>query len=111
MNPESKILLDIHKEEFENYKKYIDSNNWFDDVFFNTKKGNILAQVTSYVEDSNGSPSIKLDFLMSRRKDFNAKAKATHFVKEAALTTQKKMEDFYAKNAQFQFDKVLKSTI
>ena len=79
--------------------------------YFNTKKGKILAQVTSYVEDSNGSPSIKLDFLMRRRKDFNAKAKATHFVKEAALTTQKKMEDFYAKNAQFQFDKVLKSTI
>ena len=41
MNPESKILLDIHKEEFENYKKYIDSNNWFDDVFFNTKKGKL----------------------------------------------------------------------
>ena len=42
MNTESKILLDIHKEEFENYKKYIDSNNWFDDVFFNTKKWCLL---------------------------------------------------------------------
>ena len=76
--------------------------------YVNTKKGKILAQVTSYVEDSSGSPSIKLDFLMRRRKDFNAKAKATHFVKEAALTTQKKMDDFYAKNAQFHFERVLK---
>ena len=76
--------------------------------YFNTKKGKILAQVTSYVEDSSGSPSIKLDFLMRRRKDFNAKAKATHFVKEAALSTQKLMEDFYAKNAQFQFSKIWK---
>ena len=47
--------------------------------------------------------------------DFNlvekARAKATYFNREAALTVQKKMDEFYAKNAQFQFDRVLKSTI
>lgn len=41
MNEESKILLDIHEEEFKNYKSFIDSNNWYDDVYFNTRKGKL----------------------------------------------------------------------
>ena len=78
---------------------------------FYSKKNIFLVQTTSYKTGKDGVHSVKLDFLMRRRKDFNAKAKATHFVKEAALITQKKMDEFYAKNAQFQFDRVLKSTI
>lgn len=38
MTEESKILLEIHKEEFESYKVFIDGNNWFDDVKYNSRK-------------------------------------------------------------------------
>ena len=48
---------------------------------------------------------------MMDRTQKKARAKATHFNREAALTIHKKMDEFYAKNAQFQFDRVLKSTI
>jgi hypothetical protein len=48
--------------------------------------------------------------LMRHRKQHVAKAKATHFNKEAALKTQKMMDDFYLKNATWEFNKVLKST-
>lgn len=78
-------------------------------TYVTTKKGRFLVQVTevgfNYV---TGKSSFKLDFLMRERKKFQAKAKATHFVKEAALSTQKLMEGFYAKNAQYHFDKALK---
>ena len=47
---------------------------------------------------------------MRSRKEHKAKAKATHFSREAALKTQQKMDNFYLKNATFQFNKVLKST-
>lgn len=73
-----------------------------------TKKGLVLAQATSFKDDSSGIPSVKLEFLMRSRKDFNAKAKATHFVKEGAIKTQKQIEGFYQKNAEFQFQKVWK---
>lgn len=73
---------------------------------FRTKKGLVLAQAKSFKDNSSGKPSIKLEFLMRSRKDFKAKAKATHFVKEGAMRTQKQMEGFYQKNAQYHFDKV-----
>lgn len=41
MTEESKILLDIHEEEFNNYKSFIDTNNWFDDVWYNPKKNKL----------------------------------------------------------------------
>lgn len=41
MNNETKILLDEYKEEFKNYKAYLDANNWFDDVYFNERKGKL----------------------------------------------------------------------
>jgi len=47
--------------------------------------------------------------MRSRTKN-PAKAKATHFNKEAALKTQQQMDSFYLKNATYQFNKVLKST-
>lgn len=41
MKEETKILLEIHKEEFENYKRYLDANDWFDDVYFNERKNKL----------------------------------------------------------------------
>jgi hypothetical protein len=49
-----------------------------------------------------------MDFLMRSRKQNVAKAKATYFNKEAALKTQTEIDGFYAKNATYQFNKVLK---
>lgn len=81
-------------------------------TFVHTKKGRFLVQVTDVGYNVvTKKHDFKLDFLMRDRKYNQAKSKATHFVKEAALITQKKMDEFYAKNAQFQFDRVLKSTI
>lgn len=80
-------------------------------VFINTSKGRFLVQVKSFSKGvKGGSPNIKVDFLMRHRKQHEAKAKATHFNREAALKTQKQMDDFYLKAATFQFNKVLKST-
>ena len=76
---------------------------------FYSKNNIFLVRATSFSQDSSGETNIKLDFLMRRRKDFNAKAKATYFNREAAIATSKQMEGFYAKNATFQFNKVLKS--
>lgn len=81
-------------------------------TFVHTKKGRFLVQVTDVGYNVfTKKHDFKLDFLMRDRKYNQAKSKATHFVKEAALTTQKKMDEFYAKNAQYHFDKALRSTI
>jgi hypothetical protein len=80
-------------------------------VFINTSKGRFLVQVKSFERGADGgSPKIKLDFLMRHRKQHTAKAKATHFTKEAAIKTSKQIEGFYNANATFQFNKVLKAT-
>lgn len=73
--------------------------------YFNTKKGLVLAQTRKFSETAKGNSKIKLDFLMRDRKKFKAKAKATHFNKEAAQFTQKQMDGFYHKNAEFHFAK------
>ena len=78
-------------------------------VFINTSKGRFLVQVKKFERGASGSgPDIKLDFLMRHRKQYVAKAKATHFNKEAALKTQKQMDNFYKKNAEYQFNKIWK---
>lgn len=78
-------------------------------VFINTSKGRFLVQVNSFERGVKGSgPDIKLDFLMRHRKQHIAKAKATHFNQEAALKTQKQMDNFYLKNANYQFSKIWK---
>lgn len=88
-------------------------------VFVNTKKGRALIKVKSirtYKRAnknkgiSKGGLKINSTLLMMDRTHKKAKAKATHFNREAALETQKMMDDFYKKNAEFQFNKVLKST-
>jgi len=92
----------------------IASFNEKEPTFIQTSKGRFLVQVTKISSSISGKRKgkldIKMDFLMRSRKEHKAKAKATHFSREAALKTQQKMDDFYLKNATFQFNKVLKST-
>ena len=78
-------------------------------TFIETSKGKFLVQVTKFSSDHK-KLNIKMDFLMRSRKQHVAHAKATHFNKEAALKTQKQIEVFYAKNAEYQFQKVLRGT-
>lgn len=88
-------------------------------VFVNTSKGRALIKVKSITKYkrsnkkkgiSKGGLKINSTLLMMDRTHKKARAKATHFNKEAAIETSKMMDDFYAKNAKFQFEKVLKST-
>ena len=41
MTEEGKEILSIYKEEFENYKNFLDLNYWFDDVKFNKSKNKL----------------------------------------------------------------------
>jgi hypothetical protein len=81
-------------------------------MFANTKKGKALLKVKQVrkLKGKRGKGSIKIstELLMMDRTQKVARAKATHFNREAALSTQKLMEGFYAKNAQYHFDKALK---
>lgn len=81
-------------------------------TFIETSKGKFLVQVTRLssriVGKGKGKLDIKLTFLMRSRKQHVAKAKATHFNKEAAIKTSKQIEVFYKKNATYQFSKVWK---
>ena len=78
-------------------------------TYVTTKKGKFLVQVTDMKHDFvKNKPIFTLDFLMRDRKKFKAKAKATHFNREAAQKTQKQLEGFYLKNAEFHFAKVWK---
>lgn len=88
-------------------------------VFIETKKGTMLVQyksVKKYKRGNKGKGISKGTFkftstiLMRSRRLNAAHAKATHFNKEAALKTQKEIEVFYAKNAKYQFEKVLRAT-
>lgn len=77
-------------------------------TFIETSKGKFLVQVRSITTNSGHSKlKIKMDFLMRSRKNHAAKAKATHFNREAAMKTQKEIEGFYNTNATYQFNKVL----
>jgi hypothetical protein len=75
---------------------------------FATKKGFFLVQATSYNQGPDGKTKVKLDFLMRGRNKFKARAKATHFNREAALKTAQQIEVFYKKNAEYQFNKIWK---
>ena len=80
-------------------------------VFINSKSGRFLVKAISVERGTKDKKAkVKLEFLMRHRKQHIAKAKATHFNREAAITTSKQMDGFYLKNAEFQFNKVLKST-
>lgn len=79
-------------------------------IFITASNGSrFLVQVTK-INTTGTSPKVTMKFLMRPRKDHVAHAKATHFNREAALKTQKMMDQFYEKNATYQFNKVLKAT-
>ena len=78
-----------------------------------TRSGTALIQVKSIKRkktDDNGKRglTLKYDLLMLDRTHKKAKAKATHFNKEAAMKTQTQLEGFYIDNAEFQFKKIWK---
>lgn len=80
-------------------------------VFIRAKSGiGYVVEVKGVFNMLTGKRDFKVDFIMRSRKKKTAKAKATHFNREAALKTQKKMDEFYLRNATFQFNKILKST-
>lgn len=74
-------------------------------VMVETKAGMAMIMVKS-ITSSKGKLRIKSDLLMLDRTVKKAKAKGTHFNKEAAQKTQKQMESFYIKNANFQFGRI-----
>lgn len=97
------------KNRVTNTMKMISSFEEKKPTFIETKKGKFLVQVTKVDHDyARNKPIFKVDFLMRNRKKHIAKAKATHFNKEAAIKTSKQIEKFYLKNATYQFNKVLK---
>jgi len=78
--------------------------------FINTSKGRALIKVKSITKKANGRIKINSQLLMMDRTVKKAKAKATHFVKEGAIITSKEMDNFYVKNAEYQFNRVLKGS-
>ena len=81
MTEEGKEILSIYKEEFENYKNFIDLNYWFDDVKFNKSK-NKLESSKLQTEVSIISTIIKgiEKFKEDIKEDINSK-KSTDFLK------------------------------
>jgi hypothetical protein len=97
------------KKRVTNTMKMISSFEEKKPTFIETKKGKFLVQVTKFQHDfARNKPIFKVDFLMRSRRKNIAQAKATHFNKEAAIKTSKQMDDFYLKNATFQFNKIWK---
>lgn len=41
MNDDTKILLDIYKNEFKNYKIFLDNNEWIEDITYNSKSNKL----------------------------------------------------------------------
>ena len=81
MTEEGKEILSIYKEEFENYKNFLDLNYWFDDVKFNKSK-NKLESSKLQTEVSIISTIIKgiEKFKEDIKDDINSK-KTTDFLK------------------------------
>ena len=81
MTEEGKEILSIYKEEFENYKNFLDLNYWFDDVKFNKSK-NKLESSKLQTEVSIISTIIKgiEKFKEDIKEDINSK-KTTDFLK------------------------------
>lgn len=105
----------IKSKKLANFSNMLASLNENQPTFIETSKGKFLVQVKTIssrlIGKRKGKLDIKFDFLMRGRKKFVAKAKATHFNKEAAIKTSKQIEIFYQKNATYHFNKVLQSKI
>lgn len=98
----------MRSKKLANIQNMVASFQEKDPTYIETSKGKFLVQVKSYKKNANGKIDIKLDFLMRSRRQHVAKAKATHFVKEASLKTAKQIESFYVKNATYQIKKFWK---
>lgn len=86
-------------------------------IMVDTKDGKAMISVKSIIQYKRankkigrrkGQLKINSVLLMMDRTVKKAKAKATHFVKEGAMKTQKQIESFYIKNANYQFQKIWK---
>jgi len=86
-------------------------------VMVDTKDGRAMIMVKSILQykranknigRKKGQLKINSVLLMMDRTTKKAKARATHFNREAAQKTQKQIEGFYQKNAEFQFQKIWK---
>jgi hypothetical protein len=78
-------------------------------MFMNTMKGNFLVKVNTVSSDIlSRKISFDFSFIAMSRKVKKTNLKPTHFVEEAGQKTSKKLENFYQKNAEFQFKKHLK---
>lgn len=76
--------------------------------FMNTMKGNFLVTVRSASSTIDGKLDFKLNFVMMDRRVKKSKIKRTNFNKEASELTANKIDDFYRKNAEYQFKKALR---
>jgi len=77
-------------------------------MFFNSMKGNFLVSVKKIKK--NGRDTVEIDFklLMKERKDKPAKIKATNFVLEAAILTQKEIPKLYLIEGEKQIKRALR---
>lgn len=75
-------------------------------MFIETSKGNYLMQVLAIKKTKAGRITIKSKLILKERE--NVKIKATHFIKEAAAVTQKKIPDFYIEEAKKRIEKTMR---
>ncbi|MBB6236484.1 hypothetical protein HDC90_001096 [Pedobacter sp. AK013] len=76
-------------------------------MFFNSIKGNYLMSVQSIKKSKRGKVKIKSRLLLKSRKGAPVNIKATHFTREAAEITIRKIERFYHDQAHKQFKRAL----
>jgi len=77
-------------------------------MFFDSMRGNFLVKVKRVSKKGRDKVSIDFKLLMKDRATTPARIKGTHFAEEAAKMSQKKIPDFYLKNAEKQFKRALK---
>jgi len=74
--------------------------------------GHVLTKDTLFrvksIKKKKGRINFKLDSLYSYKKGRSVRVKATHFMKKATEKTMKKATDIYIKEAERQFEKVLR---
>lgn len=73
-------------------------------MFINSMRGNFLAEVRSFRKTKKGKVKIKMRLLMKERDRVNIKA--TNFMQEAGLDTQKKIPNLYIKEIEKQISRL-----
>lgn len=77
-------------------------------MYINTESGRYLMAVTSIKRLRNEQIKVHSKLLMEDRSDHPANIKPTHFVRDAAAATSRKIPGFYVKQAERQFNRVLR---